>query len=99
MRIPGRFGRAGVLGADCEAVVDVVADRLNQRPSLCDIAELGPRDLGEAIGLAITAAQQIDQRLDRQLLQRMLRRVRRDLIRLAAVIEARRYSCRRCGGL
>src|SRR5208282_341219 len=85
MRVPGGFGRAGVLVAEFDAVVDVVADRLHQRPAFCDIAELGPRDLYETIGFAVTAAEQIDQRLDRELLQGMLICVWRNLIRRAAV--------------
>ena len=85
VRIPGGFGRAGVLVAEGDAVVDVIADRLDQRPSLGDFAELRPRDLDEAIGFAITAAHEIDQRLDRQLLQRMLLGVRRDLVRRSGV--------------
>jgi hypothetical protein len=60
---------------------------LHQLPSLRDIAELGPRDLDEAIGFAITAAEQIDQRIDREVLQGMLLGARRHLIRRSTVVD------------
>jgi hypothetical protein len=42
--VPGRLCRARVLVTELYAIVDIVADRLNQRPPLGDIAEPGPCD-------------------------------------------------------
>ena len=74
VHIPGGLGRVGVRVAELDAIVNVIADRLDQRPSLRDVAECRPGELDEAVGLAVTAAEQIDQRFDRKPLQRMLLR-------------------------
>src|SRR5689334_15166376 len=85
MRVPGGLGWTRVLIAEFYVVVDVVADRLNQRPSLRSIAERRPGDLGKAIGLAIPAAEQINERVDRKLTKRILLGVRRRLVLLPTV--------------
>ena len=85
MGIPRRSGPARVLVTEPHAVVDVIADRLNQRPSLADFAESGPCETDQAIRLAITAAEQINQDVHRQRLQRTLRRFRDHCIRFSAV--------------
>ena len=76
MRIPGRLGRARVLVAEFDAIMDVIADRLHQRPTLRSLAEQGPRRVRQAIGLAVAATEQIDQDLHRQVFQCMLLRLR-----------------------
>ena len=83
---PRRLGRVRMLVAELDVLVDVIADRLHQRPALRDVAELRPGRADEAVGLAVAAAEQIDQRFDGQLLQRMLDRPGRHLVRLAAVL-------------
>src|SRR6201987_5260285 len=85
MRVPSSLGWTRVLIAEFYPVVNVIADRLNQRPSFRCIAERGPGDLGKAIGLAVPAAEQINERLDRKLLKRMLLGVRRHLVQLPTV--------------
>jgi hypothetical protein len=47
-------------------VIHIIADSLNQRPSLGDVAELRPGEGHKKVGLAVTATQQINQRLDWQ---------------------------------
>jgi hypothetical protein len=54
--------------------VDVVADLLNKAPSSGNISELRPCDINEAIGLAISTAEEEDERVDREVLQCMLLR-------------------------
>jgi hypothetical protein len=58
------------------AIVDIIADRFHERPTLPDLPKKGPRHIRQAIGLAIAAAEQIDQDLHRQVFQRMLLRLR-----------------------
>ena len=43
MRIPGGLGRAGMLVAEFDAIMDVIADRLHQRPALRNLPEQRPR--------------------------------------------------------
>ena len=66
MGIPRRLCRAGMGVAEGDAIVDIVADRLHQRPTLRNLREQGPRRIRQAIGLAVAAAEQIDQHLHRQ---------------------------------
>src|SRR5436305_344786 len=61
--IPCRFGWAGVLVTERNAVVYVVADRLHERPSLRKLPKKGPSRIRQAVGLAIPAAKQVDQNL------------------------------------
>ncbi len=72
VRMPGGLGRVGIRVAKLDASVDVIADRMDQWPSLGDVTEFRPRELDETVGLAVTAAEQIDQRFDGELFQRML---------------------------
>ena len=81
------MNRTRVLIAEFYPVVNVITDRLNQRPPFRSIAERRPGDLGKAIGLAVPAAEQINERLDRKLLKRMLLGVRGYLVRLATVTD------------
>src|ERR1700683_459652 len=57
VRLPGAFGRARVRVAELDVAVDVIANRLHQRPALGRGAEFGPRQLDEAIGFAVPAAE------------------------------------------
>ena len=75
-----------MLVTEREAIVDVVADRLNQEPSLGNIAEPGPCYIAQPIGLAIAAAEQINQDVHRQRVQRILHRFRGHFIGFPAVL-------------
>jgi hypothetical protein len=64
MRIPCRLGRAGVSVAENDAIVDIIADRIRQRPTLRNLSEQGPRrissldptvDSGDRLAIAWTA--------------------------------------------
>ena len=63
-------------------VIYVVANCLNERPSLSHIAKFGPGELHEPIRLAIAAAEQINERFDGKLFQSMLLSVKRHFVRL-----------------
>ena len=71
------------------------------------IAELGPGEIRQAVGLAIPATEQIDERLDRQIVERVMRGRRRDRVGAAAVLDEEtllmvispagaRITCRYC---
>ena len=75
---------AGVLVAEGDAVVDVVADRLDPRPARRRIAEQRPGGVREPVGVAVAAAQQEDEHVVGQVLDRVLLGVRHDGIGLAA---------------
>src|ERR1700746_237181 len=85
MRVPSSLDWTRVLIAEFYPVVNVIADRLNQRPSFRSIAERRPGDLGKAIGLAVPAAEKVNERLGRKLLKRMLLGVGSYLVLLPAV--------------
>src|ERR1700692_3094 len=85
MGVPCRLGRACMLIAELDAIVNVIADRLHQMPTSANISELRPCDIDEAVGLAISAAEEENERVHRQVRERMLLCVRRHLIRLAVV--------------
>ena len=70
--LAGRLGRPCVLVAECDVVVDVVADRLDARPARRRLGKELPGDVRQAIRLAIAASQEIDDRLCRQVLDRVL---------------------------
>ena len=76
-----------MLVAELDVSVDVIADRLHQRPALGDVPEFRPGQLKEAVGLAVAAAEQINQRVNGKFLQRMLDRLGRHIVRLAAVVD------------
>src|SRR6516164_4990132 len=87
MCIPRRLGRIRMLIAECKVAVYVVANSLNERPSLPHIAKFGPGEVHETIRLAIPAAKEIDERLDRELFQSVLLSIRRYVVGLAAVVD------------
>ena len=58
-----------------------VADRLDPRPPGGEVAELLPGKIGEQVGVAVAAAQQVDQGLLRQQFDRALPRIQRNRIR------------------
>ena len=55
-----------MLVTERDVIMDVIADRLHQRPALRNLPEKGPCDIREAIGLAIAAAEKINQDVHRQ---------------------------------
>ena len=73
--------------AECKVAVYVVANSLNERPSLPHIAKFGPGEVHETIRLAIPAAKEIDERFDRELFQSLLLSIRRYGVGLAAVAD------------
>ena len=73
-----------MLVAERDAIVDVVADRLHQRPTFGNLPNSDHAVSRQPVGLAVTAAEQIDQDLHRQVFQGMLLRLRSDRVRLAA---------------
>ncbi len=75
MSFQGRPVVAREVITELDAVVDVIADRLNTRAAAFDGTEHRPGKIGELLGIAIAAAQQIDQRLVGKLLKRHLWRV------------------------
>jgi hypothetical protein len=72
-----------MLVAKGDVAMDVIADRLDARPTGGRLGEELPGDVGQAVGLALAAAQEIDDRLGRQVLDRVLGRRRGDDIRQA----------------
>ena len=69
---PGRHRRARMLVAEGDVAMDEIADRLNACPARRRVAEEVPGRLGQAVGLAVAAAQEKNQRLVRQILYRVL---------------------------
>ncbi len=72
--LPGRLGRTRMLVAEGDVAMNVIADRLDAGPSRGGLGKKLPRDVGQAVGLAVATAQEIDDRLRRQILDRVLRR-------------------------
>ncbi len=72
--------------AERQVLVDIIADRLHQRPARRHVPEQRPRDVGETVGLAVAAAEQKNQRLHRQVFEGVLFCVRGDDVRLAIVV-------------
>ena len=64
MCLPCCLGWVCVLIPEPEVVMDVVANCLDQRPSLLHVSELGPSELNETVRLAIPAAEQLYQRFN-----------------------------------
>ena len=85
MCIPRRFCRVRMLISKCKVAVYVVANCLNEWPSLLHIAKFGPGEIHETIRLAIPAAKKIDERLNGELFQGMLLGVQRHDVGLAVV--------------
>ena len=67
-------------------MVDIIADRLRQRPTLRNLSEQRPCQIRQAIDLAVAAAEQIDQNLHRQVFERMLLGLCGDWIGLPVVL-------------
>ena len=65
--------------------MDIVTDRLNERPSALRLPEELPRHRGQQIRLAISAAQEEYQGLFRQILHRVLLSRRNNDIRQAGI--------------
>src|ERR1700688_775106 len=82
---PRRHGRARMLVAECDMVVNEIADRLDPRPAGRRLLEQPPRNVGEPVGLAVAATKQIDQGVRRQFLNGVLRGLRNDDIGQAAI--------------
>ena len=91
---PCGFGRARMLVAEFDPIMDVIADRLHERPAFRNAPKQGPRFVRQAIGLAVPAAKQIDQNVHRQIFQRVLVGLRRSHVRLPAVSDQK--VCRHC---
>ena len=87
MCIPRRLARVRVFIPKREVGVYVIANSLNERPSLRDLTESGPGELRETIRLAIPTAEQINERFDGKLFQSMLLSVHRRFVRLAVVAD------------
>src|SRR5258708_5727353 len=66
---------AGVMVAERNALMDIVADRLHPGPSAVDAAEQRPCQIGQLLGIAVATAQQIDQDVVGQFTDRNLSRV------------------------
>ncbi len=65
--------------------MDEIADGLDPRPARLRLLEQFPGDIGQAIGFAITAAQQIHQRVRRQVFDGMLACAGKNRIRQTVV--------------
>jgi hypothetical protein len=70
--LSGCAGRARVLVAERDMVVNEVADRLHPRPAGRCGSEQPPRLVRQAVGFAVPAAEQKQQRVYGQVLNRML---------------------------
>jgi len=88
MGVPRCLARARVLVTEREAIVDIVANRLHQRPTLRNLPEKGPRRIRQAIGLAVAAGKQVEQSVHRQIVQCML-------LRLGPIASGSPSSCTR----
>ena len=82
-----RAGWVGVVVAELDVVVHIVADRLHPGPAFRRIAEQRPRKLRELVCFTIPAAKQIQQRVLRQILDGMLWRIGNDCVRCAGVAD------------
>ena len=85
-RIERRHGRAGMGVAELDVIVHEIADGLNQRPALRDLAKRRPGEFRQAVGFAVTASEEVDERVNRQSLERALRGLRCDFVGVAAVL-------------
>ena len=70
--LPGGSGRSGVLIAERNVPVDVVADGLDAAGARRRHAEQVPRNAGQPVGFAVAASQQEYERLLRECFHRML---------------------------
>ena len=86
-RLPRRSRRSGVLVVEGDVVMDVVADGLDAARAGGRVAEQVPRDAGQPIGLAVSAAEQEDERLLGQIFHRVLMLGHGDRIGLARVVQ------------
>jgi hypothetical protein len=72
VNLPRRRGCAGVLIAERNVAMNKITDGLHARPARLCILEQLPCDVGQPIGLAITAAKQINECVGRQVFHGML---------------------------
>jgi hypothetical protein len=72
MAFPGGSRRAGILVTVGHVLVCVIDDRLDALPARQGRSEQAPCDVGEPIGVAITAAEQIGENIGRQRLRCVL---------------------------
>jgi hypothetical protein len=72
IRLQGRAGGPRLLVVEGDMLVHKIAHRLYPGPARGDVAEQSPGDLGQFIGLAITATQEEEQRVIRQVLDLVL---------------------------
>ena len=80
---------ARVLVAEGDVAVDEVADRLDAAPAGGAGAEQLPGGLGQMVGVAVAAAQEVDQGLVRQVLHRVLHGRGDDRIGGARIVDHR----------
>ena len=87
MAFRSRTIAARMVIAEFEALMHVVADRLDTLPAAGNASEQGPGEIRKSLGIAIAASNQVDQRLVRQYIDAPLLRIWRDLIGQAAVFD------------
>src|SRR5271155_2932105 len=85
--VPSRARRACVRVAEGQAVMHIVANRLDACPSWRHATEKRPGGIRETVGLAVAAAEQKFQRLDGQILYRDLSCIGFDRIGQTAVAD------------
>ena len=73
--------------AELDLLVGEVEDGLEPRPARLDIAEQAPRSVGQPVGLAIAAAEQVDEDVVGQLVDRGLGRAGYDAVLETAVLD------------
>src|SRR5487761_660424 len=87
--VHSRLGRARILVAEDDLVMNPVADRSNSRPTRRLASEQLHSDVRESIDLTVTAVEQILQGVRWQFSDRMLLRIRGGRIRLSRIF----YHC------
>src|SRR5690606_27396804 len=85
--LPGRACCPGVMIAELDMSADDSGDRLHTVPARLDVAEERPGCFGKAIGLAVTAAEQVDEDVVGQFLDRMLNGVGRCMVGLTVILD------------
>src|SRR5687768_9949146 len=85
--IPCRFGWTRGQIVETNAFMNKGRNRLNHCPAGFDGAELCPRQLRQAIGFAISAAEKEKQHFVGELLERQLASVRHDQIRFERIFD------------
>src|SRR5271169_3320958 len=85
--VPSRPSRACVRVAEGQAIMHIVANRLDACPSWRHATEKRPSGIRKTVGLAVAAAEQKFQRLVGQILYRDLSCIGFDRVRQTAVID------------